>query len=85
MDEMSSLEDFVTQHYTQNQAYDFEDKSDLKDLKTQRQNTKVCLKNLPRPLKEVGLKKMCGQYGEVRHVVFWKDRNYAFVTFSSLR
>lgn len=94
MDEMCSLSDYVTEHYNHNRLYDFEEdnKSDTKDeaksvsdALTQRQNVKVCLKNLPRQLKENGLRNVCAQYGQVKNVLFWSDRNYAFVTFAALR
>lgn len=94
MEDTRSLGDFVTQHYNQNRLYDFEEdnKSDagddnksVLDALSNRRNTKVCLKNLPRQLKDNGLRNLCGQYGSVTHVLFWNDRNYAFVTFASLR
>lgn len=94
MDETSSLGDFVTQHYNHNRLYDFEEdnktdavdeKKSISDALSQRQNTKVCFKNLPKHLKDNGLRNLCDQYGHVKHVTFWSDRNYAFVTFASLR
>lgn len=94
MDDTSSLGDFVSQHYNQNRLYDFEEdnKSDIadenksvSDALSQRRNTQLCLKNLPHHLKDNGLRNLCGQYGHIKHVVYWSDRNYAFVTYASLR
>lgn len=88
------MEDFTPQHYNQNRLYHFEEanKSDADDVNksildalSKRRNTKVCLMNLPRQLKNNGLRNLCAQYGTVTHVLFWNDRNYAFVTFASLR
>lgn len=90
MDETESLKNSVAQHYNQNRIYEFEEgnKSDenktVSDALMQRKNTKICLKNVPRSLKENGLRNLCGQYGGLKHVLFWNDRNYAFVTYASL-
>lgn len=76
------LDDFAKQHFVQNQSSEFEYSV---DTLSQRRHSKVCLKNLPKCLNENGLRNLCGQYGETKLVLFWKDRNYAFVTYGSLR
>lgn len=81
------LDDATIVHYNQNRLYDFEKNNQL-DVSAEnelRRNVKVCLRYLPRHLKENGLRNLCSQYGVVKHVLFWDTRNYAFVTFDSLR
>lgn len=93
-DEAIPQDDFVRQHYNQSRLYEFEEenksnsadeKKSIADALEQRRNTKVCLKNLPKDLKENGLRNLCNQYGQVKYMLYWSVRNYAFVTYASLR
>lgn len=96
MDEAQSIDDFAKQQFEQNQLYDFELEENADSVEenrstsntdklSERRNTKVYLQNLPKHLKQNGLKNLCGQYGVIKYCLFWDDRNYAFVTFGSLR